>query len=125
MPLITNSVFNDVERAHLEFILCHEFPKKSAAIEQLNNMKKVDITRDVTPYHWIMEFRPNGIKLGYGPMRPYIHIEVLHGNGTAPTEFTLYERNGFVFELEIYNADSSAMNLDAIMHGEIVVHQQS
>ena len=124
MSLIANSIFNDVEKAHLEFILCHEFPEKSDVIEQLNNMKEVDITRDVTPYYWIMEFRPNGINPGYGPMRPYIGIEVLHGNGTGPTEFTLYERNGFVFELEIYNADSSAMNLDAIMLGEIVVRQQ-
>ena len=124
MPLITNSIFNDVEKAHLEFVLCHEFPKKSNVIEQLNNMKEVDITRDVTPYYWIMEFRPNGINPGHGSMRPYIHIEVLHENGSAPTEFTLYERNGFVFELEIYNADSSAMNLDTILLGEIVVRQQ-
>lgn len=121
MPLITNSIFNDVEKTHLEFVLCHEFPKKSNVIEQLNNMKEVDITRDVTPYYWIMEFRPNGINPGHGPMLPYVNVEVLHGNGAAQTEFTLYERNGVVFELEIYNADSSAMNLDTIMSGEVIV----
>lgn len=124
MPLITNSIFNDVEKAHLEFVLSHEFPEKTDVIEQLNNMKEVDITRVVTPYYWIMEFRPNGINPGHGPMRPYIDIEILHGNGTAPTEFTLYERDGFVFELEIYNVDSSAMDLDTIMLGEIVAHPQ-
>ena len=121
MSFITNSIFQDVEITYLDFILRHEFPEKSNVIEQLNNMKEVDITRDVTPYHWILEFRPNGVNPGQGPMRPYIDIEVLHGNGTAPTEFTLYERNGFVFELEIYNADISAMKLDSIMLGEIMV----
>lgn len=93
MPLITNSIFNDVEKTHLEFVLSHEFPKKTDVIEQLNNMKEGDITRDITPYYWIMEFRPDGINVGYGPMRPYIYVEVLHGSGIAPTEFTLYERH--------------------------------
>ena len=119
MPLITNSVFSDVEKAHLEFVLSHDFPEKSDVIEQLNNIKEVEITRDVTPYYWIMEFRPNGINPGHGPMNFYISFEVLHGNGTAPTEFTLYKRNGYVFELEIYNADSSVLDLDSIMLGEI------
>ena len=124
MPLITNSIFDDAEKAYLEFVLSHDFPEKCDVIEQLNNMKEVEVTRDVTPYYWIMEFRPNGLNPGHGAMRPYIDVEVLHGGGTAPTVFTLYKRNGFLFELEIYNADSSAMNLDTIMLGEIVVHLQ-
>ena len=56
-----------------------------------------------------MFLRPNGINAGYGPMRPYIQLEVLHG-----AVFTLYERNGVVFELEIYHADSSEMDLGTI-----------
>lgn len=119
MSFITNPVFSEIERTHLEFVLSHDFPKRSNVIEQLNNMKEAEITREVTPTYWIMEFRPNGVNPGYGPMHFYISFEILHGNGTAPTEFTLYERNGFVFELEIYNADSSVMDLDAITLGEI------
>ena len=122
MPFIINSIFTEIEKAHLEFVLSYDFPEKSDVIEQLNNMKEADITRDVTPYYWIMEFRPNGINPGHGAMRPYIDIEVLHGNGIAPTVFTLYKRNGYVFELEIYNADSSAMDLDAIMLGQFLVN---
>lgn len=121
MPFISNSVFTDIEKAYLEFVLAYDFPEKSDVIKQLNNMNTDDIKRDVTPFYWIMEFRPNGMNPGYGPMRPYLYIEVLHGNGTAPTEFTLYERNGFVFELEIYNADSSAMDYNTIMDGEVFV----
>ncbi len=122
MPFINNSIFSDIEKAHLEFVLAYDFPEKRDVIEQLNNMKERDIARDVTPFYWIMEFRPGGINPGHGPMRPYVEVEVLHGNEAPPTEFTLYERNGFVFELEIYNADSSAMNLDTIMDGEIFAH---
>ena len=122
MPFITNSIFSEIEKVHLEFVLSHDFPEKNDVIEQLNYMKDAEITRDMTPYYWIMEFRPNGINAGHGPMRPYTDVEVLHGTEIAPTEFTLYERNGVVFELEIYNADSSAMDLDTIMNGEVVVH---
>ena len=75
MPFITNSVFNDVEKAHLEFVLSKYFPERSAVIDQLNNMNDTEITRDITPYYWIMEFRPNGINAGHGPMRPYIDVE--------------------------------------------------
>ncbi len=124
MPLITNSIFTDTEKTYLEFVLSYDFPEKSDVLEQLNHMKEADITRDVTPYFWILEFRPNGINPGCGPMRLYHRVEVLHGNGIAPTEFHLYERNGFVFELEIYNADSSAMNLDTILDGEVLFHPE-
>ena len=124
MPYITNPVYTELEKSYLAFVLCHDFPKKSDVIVQLNKMKEADITRNVTPYHWIMEFRPNGINIGQGPMLPYITISVLHEHGKAPTEFTLYERNGHVFELEIYNADSSVMNLDTIMLGETFGHPQ-
>lgn len=119
MPFITNSVFTDVEKAHLEFVLSCDFPEKNQVIEQLNKMKDAEITREVTPAAWILEFRPNGVNPGQGPMRPYIDLQVLHGNGTAPTVFTLYERNGVIFELEIYNADSSALDFDTIMIGDV------
>lgn len=122
MPYITNPIFTEIEKAHLEFILSYDFSEKSDIIAQLNNVKEAEITRDITPYYWIMEFRPNGTKPGYDAMRPCIDIEVLHENGIAPTLFTLYIRNGHVFELEIHNADSSAIDLNSIMNGEILIN---
>ena len=118
MLLITNFIFTDIEKAYLEFVLSYDFPEKSDVIEQLNHMTEDDITRDVTPFCWIMEFRPNGINPGYGPMDPCVDIEVRHNNGSAQTAFTLFLRNGVVFELEIYNVDSSAMDLNGIMDGQ-------
>lgn len=122
MNKITNPIYTGNEKAYLEFVLQHEFYERNLVFDQLNSMNKDDITRDVSPYYWIMEFRPNGINAGHGPMRPYIDVEVFHGTGIAPTEFTLYERNGVVFELEIHNADSSEIDLGTIMNGEIIVH---
>ena len=121
MAWITNPIYTETEKTYLEFVLQHEFPERDLVLDQLNSMNQKDITRDVSPYYWIMEFRPDGINPGHGSMRPYVHVEVLHGNGNAPTEFTLYERNGAVFELEIYNADSSAMNPETMMDGEIFI----
>ena len=121
MSRITNPIFAASEKAYLEFVLQHEFPERNVVIDQLNSMNEDDITRDVSPYYWIMEFRPNGINAGHGPMRSCIWIEVLHETGIAPTVFSLYERNGVVFELEIYNADSSVMDFDTIMSGKILV----
>ena len=121
MNKITNPLFAATEKAYLEFVLQHEFSERNVVLDQLNSMNEDDITRDISPYYWIMEFRPNGINAGHGPMHPYIWIEVLHEAGIAPTEFSLYKRNGVVFELEIYNADSSAMDLDIIMSGKIIV----
>lgn len=123
MARITNPIYTATEKAYLEFVLRHAFPERDLVLDQLNSMGPEDLTRDISPYCWIMEFRPNGIHGGHGPMRPYIWIEVLHGDGVAPTEFTLYERNGVVFELEIYNADSSALDSDTMMDGEILIRE--
>ena len=119
MNFITNPAFSELEKRYLNFILQNDYPEKSVVIEQLNNMKEDEITRDVSPYFWMIQFRPDGINPGQGPMRPYISVQVFHQSGIGLTEFNLYERNDHIFELEIYNADSSAMDLDAIMDGEV------
>ena len=102
-------------------MLQFDFQGKAAVIEQLNTMKEADITRDFTPHYWIIEFRPNGANPNHGAMRPYIQISVEH-DSSAPTEFTLYERNGLVFELEIFNSDNSVLALNTITDGEIFIH---
>lgn len=57
MPLITNPVYTDREKAFLEFVLGHEFPEKAQVVQRLNRMRESELTRDVTPYYWILEFR--------------------------------------------------------------------
>ena len=121
MDYITNPVYSDREKQYMNFILQHDFPEKSAVIKQLNEMRETEISREITPYFWMIQFRPRGVNPGQGPMRPYIRIQVIHTNETAPTQFHLYERNGYLFELEIYNADSSTMDLNCAMQGEAFI----
>lgn len=118
MPFISNPVFSDTEKRYLEYVLQHDFFGRVSAVDQLNGLTEGEIRRDVTPYHWILEFRPGGVNPGQGPMSPWVTLSV----GAVPTVFTLYERNGFVFELEIYNADSSALDPNTILDGKIRVH---
>lgn len=117
MSLIENPIFSERERAHLEVVLRPDFPEKARVVERLNRMKDGDLTRDVTPYYRILEFRPEGANPGQGPMQLYVSVEV----GTIPTVFLLYGRSGLPFELEIFNADSSVLDLDAILEGQAEV----
>ena len=54
-------------------------------------------------------------------MSNIISIQTIRDDGSAPTVFTLYSKDGFPFEYEIYNADSSAMDMDTILSGELFV----
>lgn len=117
MSLITNSGFSETEKAHLEFVLQWDFPEKAQVLQALNRMKESDLIRDVTPYYWILEFRPEGAEQGYGPMEVFLSLEV----GPVPRVFLLYGRNGLPFELEIFNADCSVLDLETIPEGTVPV----
>lgn len=118
MPLITNPVYTDREKAFLEFVLAYEFPEKAQVVQRLNRMRESELTRDVTPYYWILEFRPGGANPGQGPVELLLSLSV----GQIPTVFLLYGRNGLPFELEIFHADSSELDPDTILDGQPTVH---
>ena len=122
MGVITNCAFTERETEYLEFLLQHPFPEREKTIKQLNALKPEEIFRTITPYFWMIQFRPDGKNPGQGSMRPIVDVSVCRLDGRVPTEFTIYERNGLVFELEIYNADSSRMDLDRIMEGKVMLH---
>jgi NAD kinase len=53
--------------------------------------------------------------------RMRIDVSVIKKDGSVPTVFTLYAKDGFPFEYEIYNADSSAMDMNTISDGELII----
>lgn len=120
MKRIRNDIFTEREKSFLEFVLQFDFPERERITEQLNLLKAEDIVRDITPYYWIMEFRPACVRPGYDCMCPVVDFQVLYEGGAAPTVFDLCTRDGHVFELQIYNADSSKMDLDQIMNGRVL-----
>lgn len=118
MARITNPVYTDREKAELEFVLAQDFPERDQVVEQLNRLRESELTRDVTPYYRILEFRPDGANPGQGPVELLLSLSV----GQIPTCFLLFGRNGLPFELEIFHADSSEMDMDTIPEGKPRVH---
>ncbi|MBQ5649695.1 MAG: hypothetical protein IIV03_06110 [Clostridia bacterium] len=119
--MITNDIFSKEEKRLLDFILQQDFEKKDDTINYINSLSAEHIVRDYSPYYKIIEFRTPDIKDGYAGMSNIISIQTIRDDGSAPTVFTLYSKDGFTFEYEIYNADSSAMDMDAILDGELII----
>ena len=119
--MITNDIFSAEEKRLLDFILAQDFAGKSETVRYINSLSAEHIVRDNSPYYKIMEFRTPAIREGYSGMSHMILIQVVRNDGSAPTVFTLYAKDGLPFEYEIYNADSSAMDMETILDGELVV----
>ena len=119
--MITNDVFSKEEKRLLKIILKQDFKNKTETINYINSLSAEHIVRDNSPYHMIMEFRTPNIQDGYSGMSAMITVQTVRKDGSAPTVFTLYARDGFPFEYEIYNADSSIMDMNTILDGELIV----
>jgi len=119
--MITNDIFSKEEKRLLDFILKQDFENKDETIHYINSLSAEHIVRDYSPYYRIIEFRTPDIKNGYMGMSDIIRVQTRRKDGSAPTVFTLYAKDGFPFEYEIFNADSSAMNIDMILDGELFV----
>ena len=113
---IKNINFSKEEIILLNFILSQSFSRKNEVIEYINRLMSEEIVRAHSCYSKIWEFRTKNVQSGYGSgMRELRTVKLLHSNGCAPTVFTLYEEDGLPFEYEIYNADSSEMNMTMIL----------
>jgi len=118
---IINSVFSDDELILLNFILSQPFPERDKTVEYINQLTGEDIVRDFSPYYMIFEFRTKDILPGYSSgLRKLTTARVQHPNSNTPTVFTLYEKDGFPFEFEIFNADSCEIKIDTILDGEVL-----
>ena len=119
--MITNDAFSKDEKRLLDFILNQDFESKTETINYINSLSAEHVVRDYSPYHKIIEFRTPNIQDGYLEMSEIITVQTIRKDGSAPSVFTLYAKDGFPFEYEIYNADSSAMDMNAILDGELIV----
>lgn len=108
--LIINNIFTEEERTWLNFILKQDFEGKEKSIEYINTLTSEEIVRDYTDYHKILEFRTRYIEQGYSGMSVMARIQITRKDGSAPMVLTLYAKDGYPFEYEIYNADISAID---------------
>jgi len=119
--MITNNVFSKEEKILLNFILKQDFKNKTETLNYINSLPAEHIVRDYSPYHKIIEFRTPNIQDGYSGMSDMIMIQTVRNNGNVSTVFTLYAKDGFPFEFEVYNTDSSVIDMNTILDGELVI----
>ena len=119
--MIVNNIFTEKERTWLNFILKQDFEGKEKTIDYINALTTEEIIRDYSDYHKIIEFRTRYINQGYSGMSEMVSVQTIHNDGSTPTVFTLYAKDGFPFEYEIYNADSSAIDDTIILDGELYI----
>ena len=108
--IIINDVFSEEEKRLFDFILKQNFKNKDETINYINALTAKHIIRDYSPFHRIIEFRTPNIKEGYTGMSCMIRIQLMRKDENSHTIFTLYAKDGFPFEFEIYSADGSIIN---------------
>ena len=93
--MITNEIFSAEEKRLLDFVLQQKFENKNEVIHYINSLSGEHIVRDYSPCYKIIEFRTPDIKDGYVGMSDIIRIQTIRDDGSAPTVFTLYSKDGF------------------------------
>ena len=119
--MITNDNFSNEEKRLLDFILNQDFENKAETVNYINSLNAESIVRDYSPNHIIMEFRTPNIKDGYFNMTAMVYVDIKKPDEDIATVFTLYEKDGFPFEYEIYREDSSAMDISTVLDGHFTV----
>ncbi len=119
--IIINDNFTDEEKRLFELILTQDFDNKDRTVDYINSLSAESIVRDYSPFYRIIEFRTPNIKEGYMGMSVIVSVSTVREAGKDSTVFTLYSKDGFPFEYEIYNADSSAIDMSVISDGEMFV----
>lgn len=117
--ILENSELRDCEREWMELILSREFLHRDEIIAQMNHAK---IIREYTDYYLALKFnieqRMQPIKIR---TRVPVEMRVLIENH-VPVQFLLHVTCGYIFELEIFKADSSNIKADSsLVDGEIEI----
>lgn len=113
--MIRNENITTNEKAWLETMLSQNFLYRKELVEQINSAK---VIRDYHNDYLLMKFEcPKKIKLIKTAVRVPIEMRV-YTKGKAPAQFLLHIREGTVSELEVFYADSSAIDVDCMVHAE-------
>lgn len=103
----------------LNFFLSNVNIQKEIMVQQI---ALADITIDRSPYYLILDFHYDALPINrltaYEKYPDYPTLVVSHDHG-APTVFILHFKDGIISEFEIFNADSSFMDIDSLCKGEV------
>ncbi|GKI16244.1 hypothetical protein CE91St44_27290 [Oscillospiraceae bacterium] len=101
---IENNEINALEKLWLKTILSQDFDHRDEIINQINHSK---IEREYTDFYLLLKFK---VDSKIHPIQTDISVPVemrLHEPNQVPVQFLLHIVQGYVSELEIFNADSS------------------
>lgn len=105
--MVENGALRENEKEWLNAILSEEFYCRDEIIKQISCAK---ISREYTNYYLSLKFT---IKSSFPSIKSTIRVPVemrVYKKGKPPTQFLLHIVNGYLNELEIFNADSSRVN---------------
>ena len=120
---INNPKLNTYEKKWLEAMLVSDYEWSEALAEQINNS---EIKRDYTDYYLSLLFQPDK-STPPAFVRETVPLDMrLFRENRIPMQFLLHVVEGYVTELEIYNADSSYLDSKISLDGahiEVVVEE--
>lgn len=114
--MITNINILPNEKVWLNFMLQEEFLCRDELVEQINC---AEIDRSYTDFYISIKFKLNKKKIK--PIKNNVRVPVemrVFSENSVPIQFFLFVVEGYISELEVFNADSSKISADLNISGE-------
>lgn len=114
--MIVNNDLTHIECQLFEFFINCIDSQKQLMINQINNST---ITKDCSEYSLLFKldcnknFSKRIVGFGFDST-----LQILHSK-TAPTVMKLFIKEGYICEFEVYNADLSVLDFDALFTGKV------
>lgn len=123
--MIKNADIRINEKKWIETLLSEGFWGREEIINQINYAK---ILREYTEFYMALKFKVDNNKIQRIQTNIRVPIEMrVYRPGQVPIQFLLHIVQGYIFELEIFNADSSKLDKDINLENvkvEIVINPE-
>lgn len=117
--MLYNQELSNIEKQLLKIFINKISIQRDIVVAQINQAR---ISREVSPYFVIIKFKYEDISFPLWDKchMPYPTIQFIHSNGDAPTVLTLFVKEGIINGFEIYNADSTELNLSNLFYCDVI-----
>ena len=123
--MIKNAAIRINEKNWIETLLSEDFLGRGEIINQINC---AEILREYTEFYMALKFKVDNNKVQKIQTNIRVPVEMrVHRTGQVPIQVLLHIVQGYVSELEIFNADSSKIDMDINLENakvEIVINPE-
>ena len=123
--MIKNAAIRINEKNWIETLLSEDFLGRGEIINQINC---AEILREYTEFYMALKFKVDNNKVQKIQTNIRVPVEMrVHRTGQVPIQFLLHIVQGYVSEFEIFNADSSKIDMDINLENakvEIVINPE-